>query len=193
MSSAGTIRSFIAVPIPSEVREAVAAALEPLRGAGDVRWVRPEQYHLTLKFLGDATPAQLDKVAAGLHSIANTFSPFVIQLAGVGAFPRVERPSTLWVGIAAGAEGLAALAGAVERVCEAAGFPREARPFRAHLTVGRVRSNKEIKALIERLRATKAEALPPFSAGEVVLMESDLRPGGPIHTLRERCRLEPGE
>jgi 2'-5' RNA ligase len=168
---------------------AVGALTEGLRGIGDVRWVRAEQYHLTLKFLGDASPEQLEQLAAGLRELSKISSSFVIQLEGVGAFPRMERPRTIWLRVSAGEAPLAALAGEVEAAGVAAGFPREARPFSAHLTLGRVRSTRDLRALAERLRGAAGGPVPPFAVEELLLMESQLRPDGPRYTVRERCRL----
>src|SRR6185369_9070162 len=102
------IRSFVAIPVPEAAREAIGRAVAPLRGVGDVRWVPPEQYHLTLKFLGDATPEQLGETAAGLAETANIFSHFVVEFTWIGAFPRLERPRVVWLGMGAGATELTA-------------------------------------------------------------------------------------
>jgi 2'-5' RNA ligase len=183
------IRSFIAVALPEPARAAVRQVIDGLRGVGDVRWVTPEQLHLTLKFLGNATPAQAAELAGRLREIANIFSRFVVEFEGLGAFPNPARPRVVWLGVARGASELAALAAAVEEGCVSSGFPREERSFRAHLTLGRVRSPRDLAALSGRLRSLAAVPVPPVPVEEFLLMESRLLPAGAVYRVRERFPL----
>jgi RNA 2',3'-cyclic 3'-phosphodiesterase len=183
------IRSFIAVGLPEPARAAIARVIDQLRGVGDVRWVTPEQLHVTLKFLGDATPAQLAETATGLREKANAFSRFVVELGWLEAFPNLARPRVVWLGAAGGASELTALAAAVEACCVSSGFPHEDRSFRAHLTLGRIRSPRDLTALAGRLRSLPPVPLPPVPVAEILLMESDLQPTGAVYRVRERIAL----
>jgi 2'-5' RNA ligase len=183
------IRSFVAVEVPEASRGALDQILAGLRGTGDVRWVTRDQYHLTLKFMGNASHAQLEAVAGELATIAKIRLQFMLELSGLGGFPRLERPRVVWLGVSAGAAELVELAGAVDASCATSGFAREGRPFRPHLTLGRVRSPRDLAALAARLRSPEASGLDPFLVRELLLVESDLRPGGAVYSVRGRFPL----
>jgi len=135
------MRSFIAIRLADPARATVVAYLEQLRATvGGVAWARPENLHLTFKFLGDVACERLPPLVAALRPVAASVQPFTLRVAGVGAFPSLARPRVLWVGVAAPV--LPALAAAVERACRDQGFALEARAFRPHLTLGRVRSER---------------------------------------------------
>ena len=137
----GRVRSFVAIELGDPARPAVEAYLAGLRAiVADVAWTRPENLHLTLKFLGDVDTARLDALAARLAAIVTQQPPFTMTVAGVGGFPSFKRPRVLWVGVSAGA--LEPLAAAVDAACAAEGFPLETRPFHPHVTLGRVRSDR---------------------------------------------------
>lgn len=189
MDSERPIRSFIAIGLPDPAAAAVTRLIGSLRGPGDIRWVTPDQYHLTLKFLGNATSDQLAAVSRELERISNECSSFVLQLTGIGAFPRLDRPRVIWLGIATGQETLVRVATEVDERCVAAGFARESRTPHPHLTLGRVRSSRGLADVTRRLR--EAQVAPPaaFPAEEILLMESQLRPTGAVYTVRGRFPL----
>lgn len=190
MNADRPIRCFIAVTFSLEVVEAVTRVIDHLRVAGDVRWVSPEQIHVTLKFLGSALPADLERAGEEAQKIANACSPFMVELEGLGVFPTLTRPRVVWLGVGAGAEQLCALARGVETACAAAGFAREKRGFHPHLTLGRVRSPRDAAALTARLRDETPERIGTADVTEFLLMESDLRPQGAVYTVRERFALK---
>ena len=134
-----SVRAFVAVFPPPEVREALARAARKLAVSGEVRWVRPANIHLTLKFLGDVAEADLSRVADVLEAIRERHEPLEVALCGFGAFPSGRRARILWAGIGEGSERLRALARDVELSLEPLGFEREARPYTPHLTLGRAR------------------------------------------------------
>ncbi|MFN3650918.1 MAG: RNA 2',3'-cyclic phosphodiesterase [Armatimonadota bacterium] len=192
----GPLRLFIALPATPEVVRRAQETISRLRGAGDVRWVAPDRLHLTLKFLGDTPAGKLPEIIAGIAAKANTFSRFMVELGGAGAFPNLRRPQTLWLGFAGrGAETLTALAAAVDEAAHAAGWPREKRPFQPHLTLGRVRSSRELRELAERLRreGEAATASVEWPVEELHLVRSVLRPQGPEYTVLERFPLREEE
>lgn len=132
-------RCFVAVSLADPARGAVAEYLAGLRATvAGVGWTRPEQLHLTLKFLGAVAPARIPALEARLAETLGAIPTATAEVAGVGAFPNLARPQVLWVGVRA--PSVAALADAVEASCAAEGFARETRPFRPHVTLGRVRA-----------------------------------------------------
>jgi 2'-5' RNA ligase len=175
-------RAFVAVFPPPAVVAALDASLAPLRGRA-LRWVRPQQWHVTLRFLGrvpdvDVLVASLARAAGGVPAIPG------VHLAGAGAFPDARRGSVLWIGVApGGSEALVALAAAVEAACVEAGFAPEARPFHPHLTVARATRPRDLRALVAALETVLDAAVgagpgTPWPVGEVALVSSDTRPDG---------------
>ncbi len=180
------IRTFFAVDLDDAARCAAAELVRALRERPDgdrVRWVRAETLHVTLCFLGDTDPGRvaplLERVAPELAPLA----PFALELGAAHPFPSARRPRVVALDVAP-AEPLEELAAAVERGVVGAGFEAEERPFRAHLTLGRLRSG--------RPPATDGLAVPEgvrFEVGAVVLFRSELQPGGALHTPLERVPL----
>ena len=190
-SSEEPIRAFIAVSIPDDVRDRITAVTGRLRGAGDVRWTPPENFHLTLKFLGNVAPERLEKLSAELHEKAKICSSFLVECRGLGAFPRLERPQVIWLGIGEGAPELCALATAVEEAGAAVGFQREQRRFHPHLTLGRVRSPKGLADLAKQLQAgaSTIETLGRWEVREIQLVRSRLTPQGSIYSVLQHIAL----
>ena len=133
------MRIFVAVFPPPAVRRALSDAARELPVVGEVRWVRPENVHLTLKFLGDVPEDDLGHIAEALEQLRLRYGPFEAELSGFGAFPSARRARILWAGIGEGSEPLRALAGDVEASLERLGFEREDRVYVPHLTLGRAR------------------------------------------------------
>jgi len=177
------IRTFVAVELDTAARRAVEQVLERLRVTGaDVRWVPPESLHLTLKFLGNMSVQRVSEVEVALtESLSGQVRGFEFSLAGVGTFPSPASPRVVWVGVAAGAEELAVLADRVERTLEPLGFPREKRPFRPHLTLGRCRSTRGLDGLKRAIAAESSFSGPLVRVRRVVLFSSDLRPTGAVY------------
>ncbi|MBI4735505.1 MAG: RNA 2',3'-cyclic phosphodiesterase [candidate division NC10 bacterium] len=183
------MRLFVAVNLPSEVRERLAAVQDRLRRAqADVSWVRAENIHVTLKFLGDVEAKRLERVRPALAEEARAGAPFSMEVSGVGSFGG-RIPRVVWVGVGDGAEPLTRLAGQVEDGLGRVGFPKERRGFAAHLTVGRVRSPRNAEALLAALGEERTE---PFGVAEVTqfdLMQSELRPSGSVYSVLEKFPL----
>ena len=181
------MRLFVAIPATGTVREAAAEVVNVLRRTGDVRWVTPERLHLTLKFLGSTPEEKVSGVQEELRRIANNCLQFAIRLDGIGAFPSIRRPQTIWYGVSGEVESLATLAERIEAAMEPLGFAREARPFRPHLTLGRVRSPRGLRELATELEK-RAQDSPEAGSGiewrvdAIALMCSDLKPSGPVYT-----------
>jgi len=183
------VRTFIAVCIPSALRRDLEEFTNRLRRSrADVKWVRLENMHLTLKFLGNVAADRLQPVFRAVERAVSGRRSFDIQFGGCGTFPGGGHPRVLWVGLRQGAESLRDLAAAVDESLAAEGFERERRPFSAHLTLGRVRSQQGIKACVEAMQ-TGIE-LEPFRVKEVTIFRSDLHPSGPKYTPLHSIQLE---
>jgi len=167
------------------VRARLAAAVDELRRAAaahGVGWVRPENLHLTLKFLGPVDEPRLVDVRAALAGAAALAAPFELAVAGLGAFPTPARPRVVWAGVDRGGAALAALAGAVEDALAPLGVPREARAFSAHVTLGRVRQPRGDPALAAALAAAAGRGFGVLRVARLSLMRSDLSPNGARYT-----------
>jgi 2'-5' RNA ligase len=184
-----SLRLFVACELPEEAREGLARVQADLRekGAGRLRWVRPEGIHLTLKFLGAVAPDMAQRIVDALA--ASIVEPFTLRLRfdRVGSFGGRMRLRVVWVGLAGDVEELSALAETVEVALGPLGFPRENRPFAAHLTLARVPDDMGIEArsrLADLIAAYKLPPLPEMSISEVALMQSFLLPSGARYEQR---------
>lgn len=183
------LRLFVACELPQDAREALARLQAELRaqGAGRLRWVRPEGIHMTLKFLGSVPPDTAERVIGALAE--KIVSPFTLNLRfdQLGSFGGRMRLRVLWVGLAGDVDELAALAETVETALKPLGFPRESRPFAAHLTLARVPDEmgiEERSRLADLVAAYKLPPLPSMAISEVSLMQSFLLPGGARYERR---------
>jgi 2'-5' RNA ligase len=141
--------------------------------------VRPEQLHLTLRFLGDVEDAGCDALVKSMNQVTDE-PPFTFSLAGLGAFPDQKRPRVVWTGVAEGKAQVMSLAARVESAVVAAGLPPEDRPFSPHLTLGRVREPGDFKALWQAAGAAPFVG-KPVHAVDVRLVWSTLTPTGPVY------------
>jgi 2'-5' RNA ligase len=184
------IRSFVAVSISEEIRKLAEAFMESLRGeVRGVKWVRPENLHLTLKFLGAVPEAQLPDLRAPLEKAAGRHRPFSLGFGGAGVFPPRGRPRVVWIDLAAGAGEMAALQADVEAGLEPLGFPPEKRPFSPHLTIGRAREPGDPGALTGALAAAGEMSWGECVVDRVHLMRSDLFPTGPRYSILQEVRF----
>jgi 2'-5' RNA ligase len=183
------LRLFVAVTLPEDVRERLARWQDRLRGArADVSWVKPENIHLTVKFLGETDRKALARIQPALRDAAAQRSPFALELAGLGTFGgRV--PRVVWAGVSDGVEPLADLAGRVDRALGRVGVAKERRPFSAHATLGRVRSSTNAEALVAAAEAGRSERFGRVPVEGFVLMQSRLDPRGSVYTAVERYDL----
>ena len=183
------VRTFIALPLPQTVLDPIRDVQERLKKERfSVRWVRPESIHLTLKFLGDIAEGELEGVSEAMKAVAAQNGPCSICAKGLGVFPGVKNPRVLWVGVAGDTEPLGKIQSDLESQLESKGYPREKRPFKSHLTIGRAKGRIDSRGLAEVLREHSDLSSPPFEAGELVLFKSDLKPSGAVYT---RLATEP--
>ncbi|MBI5014683.1 MAG: RNA 2',3'-cyclic phosphodiesterase [Deltaproteobacteria bacterium] len=184
------IRCFLAADLPEEVKGDLARLRLRLASRRvDLRWVAPGSMHLTLKFLGELSPETFDAVATALDPPLDTGGPLRLAPRGLSAFPTPRRARVLWVGLEGDVAALARVALTLEARAEAAGVPREARPFRPHLTLGRAKSPGGAPGLADALAAEEGYAGPAFSISEIVLYESRLRPEGTLYIPRKTLPL----
>lgn len=185
------VRAFVAIEIPESAKsfmKETGAALK--RVDADVKWVRPEGIHLTLKFLGDVRSDLIPTYEKDLGPVLREFQPFEIRISGMGAFPHLRRPRVIWVGLEDPSGTLVPLVQRVEDVFLLHGFKKEKRGFNPHLTLGRVRSDKGQYDLVEAVRGQMDISGPSFVASGAVLFQSILQPAGAEY--RPLCRFRFG-
>ncbi len=186
-ASGETIRTFIALPLPADWTEALGYVISELQNAmpSGVRWVDPSGIHLTLKFLGPTAPTLADRIIAALDRQFD--SPVVPQLtlAGLGTFPTGRNPRVIWAGVSGDPVTLDALHRRVEDAAVGLGWPAERRPFRPHLTLGRVRdrvSPRQRQAIADVVARSVLPAASSWRPDTVRLYRSELTPRGAIYT-----------
>ncbi len=184
-----TLRAFIAIEFSPALRErfaAIIAALSRDTPPRAVSWVKADNIHLTLKFLGDIPQTHIAPISAALTEAASTVESFSFSVSGLGCFPTIKRPRVLWAGIdPAGAKNLIELQAAVEQQLITLDYPPEDRPFSPHITLGRVRREARPEEAVKAGEAVRAQSKTELGSelvNAVTLMKSDLRPGGPIYT-----------
>lgn len=177
-------RLFVAVPFPSEAESEIAALVEQVRADGvpgggrDVRWVRLDSLHLTLRFLGPTLEERIGSAAEATRAAARTSMPFDVSIGGAGAFPSTGRPRALWLDVQVGQPELIALAASVDAALRDAGWAIDDKPLRAHLTLARADGVAAGAAIGARLVAAAANVHVTFRAAEIGLFES-VTGGGP--------------
>lgn len=180
------LRAFVAVELPVEIRQAAGNATSVLQKkiGSLVRWVPAENMHLTLKFLGDIAPSNVDMLAQMLRAEADLFNCFELRFAGLGSFPSLKRPRVIYIGIQAPTV-LEALQRGIESASYRLGYESEERGFSPHLTIGRVKQNvagTEQQTIRRALEETKIDALGTARVDSVHLYKSDLQPTGSVYT-----------
>lgn len=185
------MRTFIAIDLTAEIKNELAQAVRLLKPvAAWIKWVVPENYHLTLKFLGEVSESRLEMIRTVLEEVAGRHRSFRLTVKGAGSFPPGQnKMRVIWVGIEAGPD-LLALQSDLEDSLSQQGFEREERPFSPHLTIGRAREPQaqvRLKAELEKL-GTKEFGI--MEVKEISLFESRLRPEGPEYKIISRHHLK---
>ncbi len=178
----GTIRTFVCLPIPESARDQLVATQQRLRQSGaQVSWVKPDNIHLTIKFLGSVQTDRLEKIIQGVRRAAGRGSPIQLELTELGCFPNTRAPKIIWAGPKRLPEALGILYHRVEEELVAKGFAPESRPFSPHFTLGRVRSGRNVRKLAAAIAAERLQPLS-FALREIVVMGSELHPSGSLYT-----------
>ncbi len=187
------MRAFIAAPIPENVLKELAAFQRALDKAGaQVSWVRPRSMHLTMKFLGETRDDQVEPIRHTLAKIGVRHRFFTLRVNALGAFPDIRSPRVIWAGMDTGAKDLAALAADIEKEISPLGFPAEERPFSGHITLGRVRGNRNrsrLTALLETIKDQPQQTQLVFPVDSLILYKSTLAPAGPLYQALETISL----
>jgi RNA 2',3'-cyclic 3'-phosphodiesterase len=177
---ATSLRSFIAVDLETPVLDALRTLQSELARTGaDVRWVRPANMHVTLKFLGAVEPARLERVHAALRDAVSDQAVLRLRAHGLGAFPSLRRPRVVWAGLVG--DNLAALAGRVDVALEPLGFAAEQRAFTPHVTLGRVNGMRGWARLEEMLKAHIDDDWGATVIDAVIIYRSTLHRDGAVY------------
>jgi 2'-5' RNA ligase len=176
------LRLFIAARPPEVVRQGLDDLSGQLGSRGDgVKWVKSDGVHLTLKFLGSVDETMVRVIDDAAAQCARGVGEIRLSVGRVGAFPDMRRPRVIWVGLAGETGRLESVAGALEEACFGLGFPKEGRPFRPHLTLGRVKDRLSVDT-IKKIERNKDVVLGDMVVDAIELIKSDLRPSGAVYT-----------
>lgn len=190
------LRVFVALPLADPIRARLAELQRRLRATlpdRAVRWVRAEQIHLTLRFLGDVATDRIDPLKAALAAAVAGATVLRLEVGGLGVFPNARRPRVIWVGLGGELEALGRLQPEVAAACAAFAAGEDPQTFRAHLTLGRVndRFPGNARAVAEALPGWRFDEQLSWSPGEVRLVRSRLQPGGSVYEDLARFPLDP--
>jgi 2'-5' RNA ligase len=185
------IRTFVAAEPTDEIRSKAEKLVRQLAGHDDgIRWVQPENIHLTLKFLGDVEDREIYSVCSAVKQATSNCQAFELSCRGVGAFPSLHHPRTIWLGVQDAEARLAALYSEVQDSLCNLGFAAESRRFHGHLTLGRVQANRLGQdKLREVIEANSDTVFGPLAVDELIVYASELSRDGPNYTVLGRCPL----
>jgi RNA 2',3'-cyclic 3'-phosphodiesterase len=186
-----TFRAFIAIELPEDVRSFLGEAQKVLKTYGfRVKWVRPQNIHLTLKFLGNTDTADTDTIVEAMALAVKDYAAVPLAAKGIGVFPDIRRPRVIWAGMNGQIEILKDLQQTLDSHLAGLGFPGETRRFKAHLTLGRVRGKIASALLIEAIDRLKGFESESFEVSQIILFKSELRPGGAVYSKVQRVFLK---
>jgi len=187
------MRTFIAIDLPKDIKETLADLEEQLKTcAADVKWVAPKNIHLTLKFLGEIEEDKLEKINQILEEVAKTNTTFSLGIFSLGAFPKINFPRIIWVGVNQGKNQVEELAKELEDKIAKIGIAKEKRPFSSHITLGRIRSGLNREKLVQSLiqhSGLEGKNLQ-FLVTKICLFKSTLTSGGPVYEAVKEINLK---
>jgi 2'-5' RNA ligase len=184
------IRTFIAVDIGKENRDRIVSLQESLARTGAaVKWVEPENLHVTLLFLGEVDAREVPRVCRIVQDGVASRPAFSIHVGGVSCFGNPRRPRTIWVGIGEGSEELVAIHDDLEGPLEELGYRREERRYTPHVTMGRGKSDRSADDLAAALAKRADWTAGDVTVEEVLVMGSELTSDGPVYTVLGRAKL----
>lgn len=184
------IRLFISVELPDGIKDRLAELISELKRSGaGIKWVKPQNLHLTLKFLGWVEDSQVDEIIElSAKSVAGAGS-FKARFEGLGTFPGGKAPRVIWVGTAEGGGALCKLAKDLEKNMSEAGFRKEERAFKPHLTIGRVKERKGLAKLTKQIGGIKDAGFGEVLVDRINVMKSTLAPNGPVYENLKEVKL----
>lgn len=179
------MRVFIAIELPDKIKDSLGNLQEQLKKAeADVKWVKPENIHLTLKFLGEVDDEKLKRISGAIEEAACENHSYKIRIHSLGAFPKIDYLRVLWVGVEEGDAETRKIAKTLEEKIMKIGIPKEERPFSSHITIGRIRSTLNRERLVEELKNLQenfGKENLEFCVSKITLFKSTLTPKGPIY------------
>ncbi|MEA3279645.1 MAG: RNA 2',3'-cyclic phosphodiesterase [Thermodesulfobacteriota bacterium] len=186
-----SIRTFIAFELPEKIITFISKVQKELRSRKlKVKWVRPQNIHLTLKFLGNINETYTEIVGKAMQESANGYSPISLTTKGIGVFPNIKRPRVIWIGITGQTKQLVSLQKGLDEKLDAIGFPRNNRPFTGHLTLARVKERINPERLIDAIKYYSEFESETFIADNICLFKSDLKSSGAVYTKLMSVTLE---
>lgn len=188
------MRSFIAIELSEQIKNYLGRIQDRLKSSGaDVKWVNPQNIHLTLKFLGDIEDKTVDKISGILEAASCDKPAFFIRLSSLGAFPNINFPRIIWVGIDKGDQQVKEIAEELQEKIAKIGIPKENKPFSAHLTIGRTKSGLNRGSLVKMLEILQNEIVQEgleSGVSKLTLFKSTLTPQGPIYAILKEANLK---
>ena len=181
---AETLRAFVAFKLPQETVSCLSDVTASLMSFDfGIRWIPAENIHVTLKFLGDVGQKAIGPIAEALCATAAGQRPISFRAKGLGVFPGIRRPRVIWAGLSGETERLMECQRALDTQLAMIGFPREKRPFRSHLTLGRVRGKIAPEKLLGAIKQLSAFESAPVTADRMILYRSELKRSGALYTV----------
>lgn len=177
-----TIRSFIALPLEDKVKKQIREIENDFKELNcDIKWVKPEKTHITLKFLGDIGESQIELISQCIRNIFRNAPAIGAELSSIGTFPERHSPRVIWVGVKDSDKIIERSADALGNALATLGFKKENRPFQSHITLGRIRSPQNISVLNQKIKEFSLPGSHPFIINEVVLYKSILNSSGSVY------------
>ncbi len=185
------MRTFIAIDFDKEIKDMISSHIQKWdTGEKNIRWIKTQGMHLTLKFFGEIDGEKIEKVKSMLGNITKDYRPFRLSLKGTGSFPPgAKHPRVIWIGIEMN-ETLQNIQTRLENELHKLGFPREKRKFHPHLTLGRIKEPQNIGRVLESLDRHKETDFGGMTVDTITLFESKLRPTGAEYTILSEFYLE---
>jgi 2'-5' RNA ligase len=178
------IRAFLAIDPPEDILQAISRLQEKLMReiGGRISWTKPQGQHLTLKFFGDISMEDVKNICSAVQNRVTSEPSLSLKIEKLGVFPGARRPLVIWCGVTGDVEKLSVLQKQLDNDFAGIGFPRENRPFRAHLTIGRIKDPSGLTGISEALTKYNAFAAGEFVCKKLILFQSRLTPQGAIYT-----------
>ena len=186
-NSEKNIRAFLAIELPEDILRKISGLQEKLNReiSGRISWTRPHSQHLTLKFFGDISADDVKNICAAVHKHTASEASLNLKIEKLGVFPDAHRPRVLWCGTTGDVERLSVLQKKMDGDFAKIGFPAEERPFRAHLTLARIKDPRELTGISEALMKYSSFTAGEFVCRNLVLFQSNLSPQGAVYTKLE--------
>ena len=188
------MRAFIAIELPEDIRKALAQLQNRLKSCGaDVKWVEPNNIHLTLKFLGEIDDTQFNKITSILQNFLASANSFSAVISSIGAFPNINSPKVIWIGIDKGDNEVKVIAKSLENEIKNVGIAMEDKSFSSHITIARIRSTLNLGKLVKELKILESDfslQVRGFDVTKITLFKSSLTPKGPIYEILKEVALK---